>query len=187
MSFFEIIFIAIGLGMDAFSVSLGSATSGLIRGARATFRLSFHFGLFQFLMPIIGWYLGTKIEPLISSIDHWVAFVLLTYVGGRMIYQSFDSHEPTMQDDPSKGMSLVMLSVATSIDALAVGLSLAMIQVDIWYPSVMIGIITAAMSLIGIRIGKKFRGKFGNKIEILGGLILIAIGIRILLSDLFFG
>jgi manganese efflux pump family protein len=185
MNTLEIILIAVGLAMDAFAVSIAAGTSGKLQGKRGVFRLSFHFGFFQALMPLIGWFAGIRIAHLISAVDHWVAFGLLAFVGVRMIRSSFQTDTETFQADPSKGLSLVMLSVATSIDALAVGLSLAMIQINIWYPCAMIGIITAALSVAGIFTGKYLGKKIGPRMEFIGGVILILIGARILISHLF--
>jgi len=184
MNILEILMIAVGLAMDAFAVSIAAGTSGKLGGKRATFRLSFHFGLFQAMMPVIGWFAGIRIAYLISAVDHWVAFGLLLLVGGRMVLSSFNLETETFSKDPSRGASLVILSVATSIDALAVGLSLAMMQINIWYPSVIIGIITALLSVIGIRAGRYFGKKLGPRMELLGGIILIGIGLKILLTDL---
>jgi len=136
------------------------------------------------MMPLIGWYVGVHIAHLIESFDHWVAFGLLLIVGGRMIIASFKSEAETFDKDPSRGFSLVLLSVATSIDALAVGLSLAMINISIWYPCLIIGIITAGLSVIGIRAGKYFGKKLGPRMELIGGVILIGIGVKILVSHL---
>mgnify|MGYP006305955563 CR=1 FL=1 len=184
MGLIEIILIAVGLAMDAFAVSIAAGTSGKLGGKRGIFRLSFHFGLFQALMPIVGWYAGVHIAALISAIDHWVAFALLLFVGIRMIKGAFETETESFQDDPSRGASLVILSVATSIDALAVGLSLAMLEVSIWYPCVIIGVITAGLSVIGIQTGKFFGRKLGSRMELVGGAILILIGCRILISHL---
>ena len=184
MNILEILLIAVGLAMDAFAVSIAAGTSGKLAGKRATFRLAFHFGLFQAMMPVLGWLAGIYVADLISAFDHWVAFGLLLFVGARMIVSSVGSDTETFAKDPSKGASLVILSVATSIDALAVGLSLAMIRVNIWYPCVIIGLITALLSVIGIRAGKFFGRKLGPKMELIGGIILILIGLKILLTDL---
>lgn len=186
MTFIEIIFLAVGLAMDAFAVSVSAALSGLIDNKRAVFRLSFHFGFFQFMMPILGWLAGYRIAALIEHFDHWVAFGLLAFVGGRMIYSALQDDVATHKNDPSRGVSLVMLSTATSIDALAVGFSLAIVQVQIWYPSVIIGLTTAALSLIGIHIGRRLSGRFGKLMELIGGIILFIIGIRILLAHLLY-
>ena len=184
MSTPEILLIAVGLAMDAFAVSIAAGTSGKLQGKRGVFRLSFHFGLFQAIMPLIGWFAGVRIAGLVSAMDHWVAFLLLLFVGGRMIYASFKTEDESFQADPSKGFNLVILAVATSIDALAVGFSLAMIRINIWYPCAVIGIITALLSVIGIMAGKYVGKKIGSRMELLGGVILIIIGLRILFSHM---
>ncbi len=170
--------------MDASAVSLAAASAGFANDARAKFRLSFHFGLFQFLMPVLGWFLGLSFVSYFKAFDHWIAFFLLAFVGIRMILEGMDKSLEKQKKDPSKGMTMVILSIATSIDALAIGLSLAMLEVDIWYPSVMIGVITTMMSLVAIKIGTRLGAMFGKRMEIFGGIILIAIGSRILYSHL---
>ena len=184
MGFLEIVLIAIGLAMDAFAVSLSAGARKDIQNKRAVFRLSFHFGLFQFLMPIVGWYAGSTIVSFISSFAHWIAFSLLAYVGIGMIREGLNKKEKTVRANPSKGFNLIFLSVATSVDALAVGLSLAMIRVDVWYPSVVIGVITALLSLVGIRLGNRLGKSFGKRMEVAGGILLILIGLRILIPAL---
>lgn len=186
MDFFSILLIAVGLAMDAFAVSLAAGTTTHARGFRPLFRLSFHFGLFQFMMPVMGWYLGVHVASYILKVDHWVAFALLAFVGIRMIRSGLGGERESWQKDPSRGTTLVMLSVATSIDALAVGLSLAMLQIDIWFPSVMIGVVTSSLSLLGIALGRRLGDSFGRPMEIVGGIILLLIGFRILLTRLFF-
>jgi putative Mn2+ efflux pump MntP len=166
------------------AVCLGAGTSHFLRSNRASFRIAFHFGLFQCLMPIVGWFLGIKIEPLISEIDHWIAFVLLCFVGGKMIYAGFHEEKISYQTNPSKGWNLVILSIATSIDALAVGFSLGMLNINIWYSSALIGFVTGLLSFIGIKLGSRLGVKFGKKIEIVGGIVLILIGLRILITHL---
>jgi putative Mn2+ efflux pump MntP len=185
MDLFEIIIIAIGLAMDASAVALVAAASGYATNPRASFRLAFHFGLFQFLMPILGWLAGMRFVSYFAAFDHWIAFGLLGFVGGRMLLSGFNADVETHRKDPSRGYTLILLSIATSIDALAIGLSLSMLNVSIWYPSVIIGIVTAFLSLISIRIGKKIDRHIGKRMEIFGGTILIIIGIRILISHLF--
>lgn len=184
MENFDIIVIALGLAMDAAAVSLAAAAAGFAKDGRAIFRLAFHFGLFQFMMPVVGWFLGVGFVSYLKAVDHWIAFFLLIFVGGRMILSGLDSSQASMQKDPSRGMTMVMLSIATSIDALAIGLSLAMLEVSIWYPSGMIGLITGAVSLLAIFIGKRLGALFGKRMEIMGGLILIFIGSRILYGEL---
>jgi manganese efflux pump family protein len=185
MGFFQIILIAVSLAMDAFVVSIAAGTSGRLSSRWAAVRLSFHLGLFQFFMPIIGWFLGIKILPLIVAVDHWIAFFLLLIVGFRMIRSGMDINPRTFTADPSRGFTVVMLSLATSIDALAVGLGLAMLRVTIIYPCLVIGFITAGLSFLGIQMGNRLGMKFGKKMEIIGGLTLIVIGSRILISHLF--
>jgi len=180
MALYEIISIAVGLAMDAFAVSLSVASSRINMSFRPTFRLSFHFGLFQFMMPIIGWFIGYEIVDYLA-INTWIAFGLLLFVGMHMIISGIKDHPVKMRKDLTKGWSLVMLSIATSIDALAIGFSLAMLKLDIWYPSVMIGIITAMLSLLAIYMGKKLNSRFGSKMEIIGGIILLVIGFKIVL------
>ncbi len=184
MDTFEIILIAVGLAMDASAVSLGAAAAGYAKDGRAVFRLAFHFGLFQFFMPLVGWFMGISFVSYFKFIDHWIAFALLAIVGGRMIREGFQTKAPVEKSDPSRGMTMVLLSVATSIDALAVGLSLAVLDVSILYPAAMIGVITCGMSVMAIFIGKRLGTLFGKRMEIFGGIVLIGIGSRILWSHL---
>ncbi len=184
MSFLEIFLIAVGLSMDAFAVSIGAGTLASMKDLRSTVRLSFHFGLFQFLMPVIGWFLGSKIQVYAESFDHWLALFLLSYIGIKMIYESFNKEE-SQKENPSKGKNLVILSIATSIDALVVGFTLAMLNVNIWYPSAIIGIVTAVLSIAGVWIGNKLGLRLGRVMEVVGGVILIGIGVKILVEHLF--
>lgn len=184
MQLLEIILIALGLAMDACAVAVGCGASGQARGARAGFRLSFHFGLFQFLMPVVGWMAGMRIGRFVAPWDHWIAFGLLMVVGVRMIRAGFGPSLESQIADPSRGLTLLMLAVATSIDALAIGLSLAMLRVSIWYPSVVIGIVTFGVSLAGFQFGSALGVKFGKRMEIAGGVILCLIGLRILVAHL---
>jgi putative Mn2+ efflux pump MntP len=184
MHLLEAIMLAVGLAMDACVVSAGAGASGRTRGARGTFRLGFHFGLFQFLMPIVGWFAGRAIADVVAAFDHWIAFAILAFIGGRMIRNGLQDEPDSAAGDPSRGWSLVLLSIATSVDALAVGFSLAMIEVDIWVPAVLIGVITAAMSVAGLNIGTRLGARFGHRMEIVGGVILILVGARIVLENL---
>ena len=170
--------------MDAFAVCLGAGTQARTSGPRPTFRLAFHFGFFQFIMPVLGWFAGMNIVRYISAYDHWVAFGLLGFVGVRMVRSGFNAEEETHKNDPSRGWNLVLLSIAVSIDALAVGFSLGMIGVTIWYPAVVIGIVTGLVSWLGLRLGNKLGEKFGKRMEIAGGIVLILIGVRILVMHL---
>jgi putative Mn2+ efflux pump MntP len=179
------IFVGIGLAMDAFTVSLGIGTARQANNRRAKFRLAFHFGLFQMGMTIVGWFAGNTIAELIQAFDHWVAMALLAYVGGNMIRSGINPDMESYVSDPSKGKLLVILSVATSIDALAVGLSMAMLNTPWLVPASIIGIVTWGLSSFGLLAGDKLGQKFGKRMEILGGLILLGIGIRVLVTHLF--
>jgi len=186
MPFWTIFLIAIGLAMDCFAVSLGVGTAGTAVGRRPTFRLFFHFGLFQAGMTLLGWLAGKTIVSYIASIDHWVAFGLLLFVGVRMLRGGLRKvGEAPSIPDPSRGLTLVMLSVATSIDALAVGLSLALLSVNVYWSALLIGGVSAILSLLGLLLGNQLGVRFGKSMEILGGLILIAIGLRVLITHLF--
>ncbi|RPJ83546.1 MAG: manganese efflux pump [Acidobacteria bacterium] len=185
MSSWEILAIAVGLAMDAMAVSIGAGASARAVGARATFRLAFHFGLFQFMMPVAGWLLGSRVAPYIQAVDHWVALLLLAIVGGRMILEGMSGQQREDIRDPSRGLTLVMLSVAVSIDALAVGLTLAMLEVGIWWASVTIGVVTGCLSAIGLRVGSRLGRKVGRGMEVAGGIVLLVIGVRILVQHLF--
>jgi putative Mn2+ efflux pump MntP len=185
VGFVTSLFIAIGLAMDAFAVSIGAGTGGQVNDLRSKLRLAFHFGLFQAGMTLIGWLAGTTVQRWISNIDHWVAFGLLAYVGVNMIRSGLGKDGDEKHSNPSKGVTMVFLSVATSIDALAVGISLAMISVPILFTSLLIGVVTFGLSLFGLMAGGKLGEKFGKRMEILGGVILIVIGLRVLTSHLF--
>ncbi len=181
----EIFFVACGLAMDAFAVAIGASASGQAKGKRAAFRLSFHFGLFQFGMPVIGWAVASRLQSILASVDHWIAFGLLLIVGGHMMYAAVKKNEEGYRTDPSRGFSLVALSLATSIDALAVGFSLGMLGVEILWPSLIIGLVTAALSLTGVAMGSTLGRRFGRPVEVLGGFLLTLIGLNIVVSHLF--
>lgn len=186
MHFVSILLIAIGLGMDALSVAV--ATGALLGkpSPAASLRMSFSFGFFQFMMPLIGWSAGRTVSGFVESLDHWVAFVLLLFVGGQMIFEAFRKKEAgkASKADPTRGGTLLMLSLATSIDALTVGLSLAFLGEAILFPSVVIGVTAFSMTWVGMVAGEKAGTYFGKKVEIVGGLILIGIGIKILVEHL---
>jgi putative Mn2+ efflux pump MntP len=184
MSLWSVIFIALGLSMDAVAVCVAAAAGGHAANRRAVFRLAFHFGLFQFLMPILGWAMGEVLVRHITSWDHWLAFGLLAVVGGRMLYVAAKPEVKETAGDPSRGLTMVMLSTATSLDALAVGLSLALSDIAVWFPSALIGLITGGMCLIAIALGNRLRSAFSRWAEAAGGLTLIGIGLRILLTHL---
>ena len=183
MSLWALISIAFALAMDAFAVAIAVGSRLEKLSYRPVFRLSFHFGLFQFLMPIIGWFLGRQVERLVYSFDHWIALGLLAFIGGKMIWESFrhdDDHSALA--DPTRKWSLIALSIATSIDALAVGLSLALLNVQIVGASIVIGIVAAGMTLLGMKFGRVLGQRFGRCMELVGGLILVGIGVKIFLQ-----
>lgn len=184
MQYPTVFFIALALSMDAFAVSIASGV--IIKKQRIyhALRFAFSFGLFQMFMPVLGWMGGSKFRHLISSIDHWVAFGLLSIIGGKMIYEALKMESYENVYGKITIYVLLGLSVATSIDALAVGLSFAFLDVSILAPVVIIGVITFFMSFMGFIIGNKFGHIFEKKIEILGGVILIAIGLKILFEHL---
>ena len=190
MDFITIFFIALGLSMDAFAVAIVTSLSLKNVSKRQIFRLSFHCGLFQFLMPVIGWYLGASFSKYISSYDHWIALALLSIIGGKMIHESFekkdgDNDNAPAVKDPTRGWSLMFLVIATSIDALAVGISLAMLDINIWYPAAIIGLVTLALTVVGMKIGERLGMAFSNRMELIGGLILIGIGVKIAIEHTF--
>lgn len=184
VTFFTVFAIALALAMDAFAVSVSAAASLPSVTWRHYFRFSFHFGLFQFLMPVIGWALGLSVRGYIEAWDHWIAFALLSLVGLNMLREAFFGEEEQAHSsgDPSRGVQLVMLAVATSIDAMAVGLSFAMIGVSVWGPAVIIGLVCAAVTAAGVKLGRIIGGSdiLGNKVSVLGALVLIGIGVKIL-------
>jgi manganese efflux pump family protein len=178
--------IAVALAMDAFAVAIATGVSLKQVSIRQTFRLSWHFGLFQALMPIIGWSLGASIQDYVAAYAHWVAFIMLALVGSNMLKEAIltdeDDNEAQPKKDSTKGMTMVMLSVATSIDALAVGLSMSMLQVSIAYPAMIIGIVAGLFTIAGLHLGKRVARltMLSTWAEIVGGLVLWIIGLNIL-------
>ena len=184
MSLLTTIGIAIGLAMDAFAVSIAAGLAIDRLTHRHVFRAAFHFGLFQFMMPVAGWFAGRAVADYVGAYDHWVAFALLSFIGGKMIWEARRPDRPRAPADPTRGWSLVTLSVATSIDALAVGLSMALLGVSIWLPSAIIGLVAAAMSLVGICLGSRLGSGTRHWAERIGGLVLIGIGANIVVTHL---
>lgn len=185
MGFFELVLIAVSLAMDAFAVSLckGLGMSKLrVKNAAV---IALFFGGFQAIMPLIGWLLGKQFESYIKSFDHWIAFGLLVLIGGKMIYEVFKKDsDPDNSGDILNIKELFLLAIATSIDALAVGITFAFLQTSIAPAVSLIGAITFALSFVGVFIGHKFGAKFKSKAEFAGGAVLILIGTRILLQHL---
>lgn len=183
MDIVSIIFIAVGLAMDAFAVSITSGIAIRKLKVNHAVRIALFFGSFQAIMPVLGWLSGLTLKGFISSVDHWIAFGLLSFIGCKMIYESFKVEEGDRTSPLNIGI-LLILSIATSIDALAIGISFAFLGISIVTPVIVIGVITFILSLSGVFIGNKFGHLFEKKVEVLGGLILISIGIKILLEHL---
>ncbi|NQV17989.1 MAG: manganese efflux pump [Armatimonadetes bacterium] len=184
MDYFTIVLIGIGLAMDAFAVSITSGFTLKTFKVRYAFKIAIFFGAFQAIMPVLGWLAGNSFRQYIEPWDHWIAFALLSFIGGKMIYESTKVKQTDMKFDPNKLLVLFSLSLATSIDALAVGISFSVLNLQIIGPVLIIGLVTFIFSFFGVQIGKRF-GKFlGNKIEITGGVVLIGIGIKILIEHL---
>ena len=186
MNLFLVIPVALALAMDAFAVSIGLSVrpGGLKMSQRL--RLAVFFGFFQFLMPLVGWLAGQEFLHYMRDVDHWVAFGLLCVVGGKMVVESFRNQDMMKKTpgDPTIGVTLILLAIATSIDAFAVGLSFAALQQKILYPSIIIGVVAFVMTIIGTKLGSVFGKIVGKRAELLGGLILILIGIKILTGHL---
>jgi putative Mn2+ efflux pump MntP len=183
---FTVIVIALALAIDAFAVAtVVSVILGRIT-KRQVFRIAFHFGLFQALMPIVGYGAGASVRSYIESWDHWVAFGLLSAIGGKTFVEGFLARKDRgSTGDPTRGLRLVGLSTATSIDALAVGFSFAAIGVDIFLPAVLTGLLTAILSTVGMVLGLRLGMRFGRWTECFGGAVLVIIGVHILVRDLF--
>ena len=187
MSFFELFAIAVGLSMDAFAVSVCKGLGMRRINMRVALVLALLFGGFQALMPCIGWLLGSQFIDFIAPIDHWIAFVLLGGIGAKMIYDAVrgDDEEVGEVERVAWG-EFILLAVATSIDALAVGISFAALSVDIVPSAATIGVTTFVLSLVGVFAGTKFGAKLERNAQVLGGIVLIAIGVKILVEHLFF-
>lgn len=189
MGFIELVFMGIGLSMDAFAVSICKGLKMQKINLKQAFVISCFFGGFQALMPLIGWLLGTQFSSYITSIDHWIAFLLLALIGGNMVREAFGKEEENidsgMMDPPLDAKEMLMLAIATSIDALAIGVTFAFLNVDIIPAISIIGCITFAFSIAGVAIGNYFGNKYEKKATLAGGIILIFIGLKILMEHLF--
>lgn len=183
MSIIELIILAIGLSMDSFAVSICKGLSMKKYNLKNSLIIAFYFGLFHFMFPLIGYFLGTTFSTVVERTDHWIAFILLSIVGTKMILEAFEK-EPSNINAKVDFKSMILLAIATSIDALAIGISFVFLEVNIWVSTGLIFVIVFTISLIGTLIGNKFGNKLGNKAEFLGGLILIIIGIKMLLEHL---
>jgi len=177
----ETLLIALALGCDAFAVGLGVGTRCC--APRQVFRLSFHFGLFQFLMPVLGWLLGFHLLSLTQRWGSWIAFVLLLIIGVKMTYESLaPSEEKISCPDPTRGLSLVTLSVATSLDALGVGFGLGMLGQQLLLPALVIGVTAAGMTWAAMKLGGRLSEKFGRRMGVAGGVILMVIAFKLLIG-----
>jgi putative Mn2+ efflux pump MntP len=187
METITILLLAVGLAMDAFAVSVVAGSVYRELHIRHAIRMALFFGGFQALMPVIGSLAGLGLKDLIAAYDHWIALGLLGFVGGKMIFEAFEIKAAEKNVDPSNLLILLTLSLATSIDALAVGFTLSLLVSSLVFAVAMIGAITFVLSYAGVAIGKRFGHFFEAKIEVFGGLILIAIGIKILITHILSG
>jgi len=184
MSFAAISLIAVGLAMDAFAVSVAEGIVLRRITASHTLRVAVYFGGFQAAMPIAGWLAGRSLRGFIAGWDHWVAFGLLLIVGGKMIVDSFSGFETDVERKPSRGLRLIVLSIATSIDALAVGLSLGVLHVPVWWAAAWIGCVTGVLCAVGIHLGDRVSGRVEHFGEFVAGLILVGIGVKTVIEHL---
>ena len=185
MSILSIVLTGFGLAMDAFAVSVAKGITLTRVKAKDALKVALFFGGFQALMPTIGYFLGSAFESLVTNIDHWIAFILLGIIGGNMIKEAFcKEKENEESNDDISFKTMFVLAVATSIDALAIGITFAFLRVNLLLAISMIGIITFVISIIGTKVGNKFGSKYEKKAELAGGIILILIGIKILLEHL---
>ena len=183
MGMLELFLIAVGLSMDAFAVSVCKGLSVRKAEFKHSLCVGLYFGGFQALMPLIGYLLGTQFESFIVSIDHWIAFILLGFIGGNMIREAMSKDEEQL-DDSFSVKTMITLAIATSIDALAMGVTFAFLRVNIVYAVLFIGVITFVLSAIGLKVGNVFGAKYKSKAELMGGIVLILMGTKILLEHL---
>mgnify|MGYP004498479811 FL=1 len=183
MGVLELLLLSIGLAMDAFAVSICKGISMKKMNWKKAIIIGLYFGGFQALMPTLGYFLGTAFQSLITSVDHWIAFVLLGIIGGEMIKESFEIDSENQNDDVSF-KTMIILAIATSIDALAVGITFAFLNVNLGLAVSLIGIITFILAVAGTKIGNRFGDKYEKKAEFVGGVILILLGVKILLEHL---
>jgi manganese efflux pump family protein len=184
MEFLTILLIALGLAMDAMAVSLSTGTCGQIANRRGKIRLAAHLGIFQAGMAFLGWAAGETIVQYVERFDHWIALALLGYAGINLIRSGIDQERKAFDQDPSTGRVLVFLAFATSIDAFAVGLSIALMGIPVLVSVIIIGLVAFVLSIMGLFAGIRLGETFGKRMEIAGGIILIGIGIQVVLSHL---
>jgi putative Mn2+ efflux pump MntP len=184
MSGLTILGLAVGLAMDALAVAIATGFALGRPSPRQVLRLALAFGFFQFLMPVVGWLAGRSVEAYIREVDHWIAFSLLAFVGGKMLWEARRNGTEVSPGDPTRGWMLLVLSIATSIDALAVGLSMAFLGGPVWMPSVVIGLVAFAFTAAGVVAGARVGRALGRWPEVVGGLVLLGIGVKILVEHL---
>ncbi|MFW6279936.1 MAG: manganese efflux pump MntP family protein, partial [Planctomycetota bacterium] len=177
MSLLQMLMLGLGLAADAFAVSVAEGVTIERAVHKHTLRVSVMFGLFQGLMPVMGWLAGQTIRGVIQPYDQWVALLLLVFIGGKMLMDALLGVETEVEKDGSDGLRLVTLAIATSIDALAIGITVTMLGVGIWTPAVVIGLVTACLCAIGVQMGDRIGTYLGRKAEIVGGLVLIGLGV----------
>ena len=185
MDYLTVIILAIGLSMDSFAVSISCGLEEQKISFQHAVKISISFAFFQGLLPVVGWFLGTGVKVYIEAIDHWIAFILLAYLGGKMIFESFRNEESEKMSNIYSWKHILTLSIATSIDALVIGFTYAVVSTrNIFGGAVIIGAVTFFFAMLGIRIGKDVAGNFSQRVELLGGIILIGIGVKILIEHL---
>jgi putative Mn2+ efflux pump MntP len=185
MDLITVLILAIGLSMDSFAVSISCGLAEQKVSFGHAVKIALAFATFQGILPVVGWFMGTGIKSYVEKVDHWIAFILLAYLGGKMIYEGFIMPANKKESNIYSFRHIMTLSLATSIDALVVGFSYALAETEkIFGGAIIIGAVTFFFSMLGIRIGKDVGGKFGSKVEILGGVILIGIGLKILIEHL---
>jgi putative Mn2+ efflux pump MntP len=185
MNLWLLLGIAVSLAMDAAAVGVGTAIRLCQVSVAQTLRMSLAFGFFQFLMPVLGWWAGRELAVPVQRFDHWVVFGLLTVVGGHMLYEAF-TRPPgeSTGSDPTRGVRLFALAIATSLDALAVGIGFALLGIQVWMPAAVIGMVAAVLTALSLQLGCKLGNAFGRRMDFLGGVVLIAIGVKILVEHL---
>jgi manganese efflux pump family protein len=181
LSWIALLGLSVGLAADAFAVAVAAGLVIDTITPRHVFRLGFHFGLFQFMMPILGWLAGEQLATHLGDSSRWLAFALLGYVGGKMLWEARGEKNDEAAKDPTRGLTLLTLSLATSLDALAVGMSMALLGVSVWLPSVVIGLVTATLTAVGVALGGRIGSRWAHWAEAAGGVVLILLGLKLLL------
>jgi len=182
LSIVKLLLVAVGLAADAFAVSVAEGVALEETTRRHTLRVSAMFGLFQGLMPVLGWSLGRTVRWAVEPYDHWVAFGILAFLGGKMVVSGLKAEGG--RDQESRGLRLIALAIATSIDALAVGVTIAMLGVEIWTPALVIALVTALLCAVGVQTGSRIGTRVGSKAEVIGGFMLVAVAVKILVEHM---